>query len=112
MAKIKIPTLDAKERHIVTYVLGVLIPMMGSFFYVCYRLGWMESPLKVLGAWFVYWYGYKTLRYLTLTYGKPPRDPLSYGKWAVITGGSSENTAATLPATTTALVLLLILCYS
>lgn len=80
--------LDAKEQYLFKYIFSVLFPMLSFFFILGYFAHFYDSPLAFVGGAFSTIGTAKILKFLKTRFSKPPRDPASFGKWAIITGRS------------------------
>lgn len=83
--------LDVKEKNLIKFILKRLVPILiVSFSFASYMELW-DQPVRLLGFSLLAVWLVKFLN-LALYFARVklfPRDPLSYGKWAIVTGATA-----------------------
>lgn len=88
--------LDVKERNYAKYVIGnILLPAMATLYFMKWLGTQMEGGGTIvvlfaqIGSLVVLYNVLVAMRFLYRKFLRKPKDVLSYGKWAVVTGATS-----------------------
>ncbi len=83
--------LDVKEKNLIKFIAKRLIPILAAFFSFGSYMELWDQPVRLLGYCLLAVWLIKILnRVLLFVRVKlAPRDPLSYGKWAIVTGATA-----------------------
>ena len=83
--------LDVKEKNLIKFIVKRLVPILIVFFSFASYMELWNQPVRLLGFCLLAVWLIKFLN-LALYFVRAklfPRDPLSYGKWAIVTGATA-----------------------
>jgi len=86
-----IMALDVKEKNLIKFIVKRLVPILIVFFSFASYMELWNQPVRLLGFSLLAVWLIKFLN-LALYFVRAklfPRDPLSYGKWAIVTGATA-----------------------